>query len=165
VDQEALVHGLHIGLRWSGSTLLLSGAVHVHRVHAWFADEGSFPCFSRGCAFAGGELAGEPPWRRCCPIGEGKSFPGSRRLRQWGQSGGQGFPRCWPRRAAARAPPACGNGTGLRHKPVPWCAWVTQRTCGHVGPVEGFFRVSGGFGHDGALPSTTAASVRWLRPR
>ena len=29
VDQEVLVHGPQIGLRWTESTLLLSGVVHV----------------------------------------------------------------------------------------------------------------------------------------
>jgi len=40
VDQETLVHGPQIGLRWTESTLLLSGAVHVHRVYARVAGEG-----------------------------------------------------------------------------------------------------------------------------
>ena len=44
VDQEALVHGPQTGLQWSESTLHLSGVVHVHRVHACVAGEGSLPC-------------------------------------------------------------------------------------------------------------------------
>ena len=42
VDKEVLVHGLQTGLRWTESTLLLLGAVHVHRVHARVAGEGGF---------------------------------------------------------------------------------------------------------------------------
>ena len=90
------------GLRWTESTLLLSSAVHVHRVQARTAGEGSLPCFSRGCAPAGDVLAGEPPWRRWCPIGEGKGFPRPRRSGCWGLSGGRGLPGRWPRRLAAR---------------------------------------------------------------
>ena len=40
VDQEALVHGPQTRLQWTESTLLLSGMVLVHRVHARVAGEG-----------------------------------------------------------------------------------------------------------------------------
>ena len=114
-------------------------------------------CWQRACC--------EPPQWRWCPFGEGNSPLTPWQLRRWGQSGGQGFPRRWPRRTAAQAPPACGNGAVLRHRPILWCAWVTQRSNGHVGQVEGSSRASGGFGHGGGFSSTTAASMRRLRPR
>jgi len=68
-------------------------------------------------------------------------------------------------RTAAQAPPAFGNGAVLRHRPILWCALATQRSNGHVGQVEGSSRASGGFGHGGGFSSTTAASMRRLRPR
>ena len=61
-------------------------------MHGWPA-RGVFPCFSCGSAPASGELAGQPPWRCWCPIGEGKGFPRLRRLRWWGLGGDRGSPR------------------------------------------------------------------------
>ena len=144
---------------------LLPGSAHVHRAHARVVGEGVFPCFrSRRCSRRR-RAPGEPPWQCWCPIGEGKGFPGSRRLRLWGQGGGQSFPRCWPQRSVAQAPPACGKARVLRHRPLLWCAWATQCSSEHVGQVEGSSRASGGLGHGGGLPSTTVASVWGLRPR
>jgi len=61
-----------------------------------------FPCFlPRRCSHRR-RAPGEPPWQCWCPIGEGKSFPGSRRLRLWGQGAARASPRCWPRRSVAR---------------------------------------------------------------
>ena len=88
VDQEALVHGPQTGLRWTKSTLLLSGAVHVHRVHARVASEGSFPCFLPGVFPPTASLVGEPCRRRWRPIEEGKSSPTPWRLRWWGRGVG-----------------------------------------------------------------------------
>ena len=48
MDQEALVHGPQTGLQWIESTLLLLGAVLVHRVHSRVVGEGGgnvFPVF------------------------------------------------------------------------------------------------------------------------
>jgi hypothetical protein len=44
---------------------------------------GVFPCFSRGCAIAGGELAGEPPWWHWCTIDMGGSFDEPWHLHWW----------------------------------------------------------------------------------
>ena len=52
-----------------------------------------------------------------------------------------------------------------RHWPVMWCVWASQCSSGHVGQVEGSSRASGGLGHGGGLPSTTAASVWGLWPQ
>jgi len=52
-----------------------------------------------------------------------------------------------------------------RHWPVLWCVWASQCSSGHVGQVEGSSRASGGFGHGGGLPITSAASVWGLWPR
>ena len=51
VDQEALVHGPQTGLRWTESTLLLSGVVLVHRVHARVAGEGGCSPVSPAAVF------------------------------------------------------------------------------------------------------------------
>ena len=100
----SMVDQVHPSLLWLGPCTL--GA------RAGGQRGGVFPYFSRDGAPAGGELTASLVQQRWCPIGEGKNFPGPRRLCLWGQGGGQGSPRCWPRRAAARAPPACGNGAG-----------------------------------------------------
>jgi len=118
---------------------------------------GVFPCFLPRRCSRRRRAPGEPPWQCWCPIGEGKSFPGSRRLRLWGQGAARASPRCWPRRSAAQAPPACGKAWVLWHRPFLWCAWATQCSSEHVGQVERSSRGSGDFGHGGGLPSTTAA--------
>ena len=130
----------------------------------WSA-RGLFPCFSRGSAPAGGELAASLLWQRWCPIGEGKSFLSLWRLRRWvkvavkaSQGAGHGERRLELHRRA-------GMVRVLRHRPILWCVWATLCSSGHVGQVEGSSRTSSGFGHGGVLPSTTAASVRWLRSR
>ena len=76
VDREALVHRLQTGLRWTESTLLLPGAVLVHRVHTRVASEGVFPCFSRGGAPTGGELAMSLRGGAGVQLGRGKAFLG-----------------------------------------------------------------------------------------
>ena len=73
---------------------LLPVLAHVHRAHARAVGErGVFPCFLPRRCSCRRRAHGEPPWWRWCPIGEGKSFPGPWRLCQWGQSGGQSFPK------------------------------------------------------------------------
>ena len=79
VDQEVLVHGPQIGLRWTESTLLLSGAVLVHRVHSRVAGEGGVPLFLPQRCSCRRRARCEPQWQCWCPIGEGKGFPGPRR--------------------------------------------------------------------------------------
>jgi hypothetical protein len=77
VDQKAPVHGPLIGLRWTRSTLpsfsLWSMCTGCTR---GLPARGVFPCFSRGCAFAGGELAGEPRGGAGVQLGRGKASPG-----------------------------------------------------------------------------------------
>ena len=131
----------------------------------WPARGGVSPVSYRDGAPAGGELTVSPRGGAGVRLGRGKASLGHGDCVSGVKVAARASPRCWPRRAAARAPPACGNGAGLRHRLVLWCVWATQRPNGHVGQVEGSSRASGGFGHGGALPSTTAASVRWLRSR
>ena len=88
VDQEVLVHGPQIDLRWTESTLLLSGAVLVHRVHSRVVGEGKFPLLPPGVFPPEANLVGEPFRRRWHPIEEGKSSPTPWRLRWWGRGVG-----------------------------------------------------------------------------
>ena len=126
-------------------------------MHGWPVRGGVFPYFLPQRCSCRRRARGEPPRWLWCPIGEGKSFPGSRRLRLWGQGAPRASPRSWPWRSAAQAPPACGKARVLRHRPFLWCAWATQCSSEHVGQVERSSRGSGDFGHGGSLPSTTAA--------
>ena len=143
---------------------LLLGSAHVHRAYARVAGEGGCsPVSYRGGAPAGGELTVSPRGGAGVRLGRGKASLGHGDCVSGVKVAARASPRCWPRRAAARAPPACGNGARLWHRPVLWCAWATQRPNGHVGQVEGSSRAFGGFGHGGALPSSTAVSVRCLR--
>ena len=67
---------------------LLPYLAHVHRAYARVAGEGGvFPCFLPRRCSCRWRARGEPPRWLWCPIGEGKSFPGPRRLRLWGQGG------------------------------------------------------------------------------
>ena len=146
--------------------------VHLSPLSLWFTCTGCMGMLParggvslvsyRGGAPAGGELAVRLRGGAGDELGRGKAFPGHGDCVGGVKVAARASPRCWPRRAAARAPPACGNGMGLRHRPVLWCAWATQRPNGHVGQVEGSSRASGGYGHGGALPSSTAVSVRCL---
>jgi len=63
---------------------------------------GVFPYFPAAVLLPATIFTDEPLWRGWCLIGVGKSFPGPRRLRLWGQGGDQSSPRCWPWQAAAR---------------------------------------------------------------
>jgi hypothetical protein len=76
VDREALVHRPQIVLRWTESTLLLSGAVLVHRVHTRVAGEGVFPYFSHDGAPADGELAVSLRGGAGVQLGRGKASLG-----------------------------------------------------------------------------------------
>ena len=93
--------------------------------HKWPVRGGVFPCFLPRRCSRRRRAPGEPPWQCWCPIGEGKNFPGSRRLRLWGQGAARASPRCWPRRSVARRggarrrPPSSGVGVQLR--------WATAR--------------------------------------
>ena len=63
---------------------------------------GCSPAFPTAALLPAVIFTNEPLWRGWCLIGVGKSFPGPRRLRLWGQGGDQSSPRCWPWRAVAR---------------------------------------------------------------
>ena len=76
MDREALVHRPQTGLRWTESTLLLPGAVLVHRVHTRVAGEGVFPCFSHGGAPAGGKLTVSLRGSAGVQLGRGKASLG-----------------------------------------------------------------------------------------
>ena len=70
------------------------------------------PLFLPRRAPAGDVLTGKlPQWLRH-PIEVGKSLPAPWRLQRWGQGDRWCFLSHWPRRTAARAQPACGNGAG-----------------------------------------------------
>ena len=119
-----------------------------------------FPCFlPRRCSHRR-RAPGEPPWQCWCPIGEGKSFPESRRLRLWGQGAPRASPRSWPWRSAAQAPPACGKARVLRHRQFLWCAWATQCSSEHVGQVERSSRGSGDFGRGDRPPEHNGGEAR-----
>ena len=102
VDWRSRSMDRRLGLRWTESMLLPSSLVHVHRVQARAAGEGIL-CFLPQRAPTGDVLSGELLRRRWRPIEVGKSFTRPRRVRWWGQGGGQGFLGCWPRWSAARS--------------------------------------------------------------
>jgi len=132
--------------------------------HSWPVREEAL-CFSRGGAPAGGELAaslrggaGVRLGRGKTSLGHGDYVCGVKVVAKAPQGAGHGERRLELHRRA-------GNSAGLRHRLILWCAWATQHSNGYVWQGEGSSRGSGGFGHDGGFSSTTAVSMRRLRPR
>ena len=94
VDASSRSMDLRQGPWWTKSISLLS-LCGSRAPSAWACGRRGevFPCFLPRRCSCRRRAHGEPPWWRWCPIGEGKSFPGPRRLCQWGQGGGQSFPK------------------------------------------------------------------------
>ena len=160
VDQEALVYGPKAGcmvdqvyLSFLGHGLRAPGSCTGGR-------RGRILYFLLACSRRR-RAPGEPCQRHWCPIEEGKSFPGSRRLRLWDQGAARASPRCWPRRSTARRggarrrAPSSGAGVQLR--------WATarpyHRECpGDASEVAGRLLLAGRGG--GGAPAVARCGLR-----
>jgi len=104
----------------------------VHRVQGCAAQLAPSPLFLPRRAPVGDVLTGELPQKLRHPIEVGKSLPAPWLLQRWGQGDRWCFLSHWPRRTAARAQPACGNGAGaaaLADSMVRVGVTMLQRAC------------------------------------